>query len=199
MKIRTGTWIALVVIVIAVAVFGYTFAHAFYLSPADEVSLPDIHATENIPPSEKPSRIQIPAIGVDANIQDVGIGKTGNMAVPTNYTDVGWYRYGTVPGQVGSAVIDGHVDNGAGLAAVFKRLGELQRGDDIYILTETGRKLHFKVEEIGHYSLADVPLQALFNRKDAPRLNLITCEGTWIPSKKEYDERMIVYSVLVDQ
>jgi sortase (surface protein transpeptidase) len=198
MSVRTGKLIALTVIVVAIAVFGYTFAHAFYLSPADETSAPDIEATAHIPPSEKPSRIQIPSIGVDADIQDVGIGKTGNMAVPTNYTDVGWYRYGTVPGQIGSAVIDGHVDNGAGLNAVFARLSELHPGDDIYVLTETERRLHFKVQEVGHYALKDVPLKTLFNREDAPRLNLITCEGTWIPSEKEYDERMIVYSVLVD-
>jgi sortase (surface protein transpeptidase) len=198
MQRRTGTFIATIAIVIAVAIFGYTFAHAFYLSPADEISAPDVEATAHIPPSEKPARILIPSIGVDAHIQDVGIGKTGNMAVPTNYTDVGWYRYGTIPGQVGSAVIDGHVDNGAGLAAVFAHLSELKRGDDIYIETENKRRLHFRVQEVGHYALKDVPLKTLFNRDDAPRLNLITCEGTWIPSEKQYDERMIVYSVLVD-
>lgn len=198
MHIRTGTWVALLVIAIAVAIFGYTFVHAFYLSSADEISEPDVQATAHIPPSEKPARLLIPAIDVDATIQDVGIGKTGNMAVPTNYTDVGWYRYGTVPGQVGSAVIDGHVDNGAGLAAVFKRLSELKTGDDIYVETQTGRRLHFRVQDIGHYALEDVPREQLFNAADAPRLNLITCEGTWIPSRKEYDERVIVYSVLVD-
>jgi sortase (surface protein transpeptidase) len=198
MRKRTGTVLAFAVIAIAVAVFSYTFVHAFYLSPADETSGPDIEATAHIPPSEMPSRILIPAIGVDAHIQDVGVGKTGNMAVPTNYTDVGWYRYGTIPGQVGSAVIDGHVDNGGGLDAVFARLDELAAGDDIYILTETERRLHFKVQEVGHYALADVPLHTLFGREDAPRLNLITCEGVWIPSEKQYDERMIVYSVLVD-
>jgi sortase (surface protein transpeptidase) len=90
------------------------------------------------------------------------------------------------------------VDNGAGLSAVFARLSELAVGDDIYIFTETERRLHFRVQEVGHYALADVPLHTLFNREDAPRLNLITCEGTWIPSEKQYNERMIVYSVLVD-
>jgi sortase (surface protein transpeptidase) len=83
-----------------------------------------------------PARIRIPSIGVDAFVQDVGIGKSGNMAVPTNYDDVGWYRYGPAPGEKGSAVIDGHVDNGFGLPAVFSRLSELEAGDDIYIDTE---------------------------------------------------------------
>jgi sortase (surface protein transpeptidase) len=86
-----------------------------------------------------PSRLIIPAIKVDAAIQNVGLGKSGNMAVPSNYTDVGWYRYGPTPGQVGSAVIDGHVDNGFGLEAVFKNVSALEPGDDIYVATKIMR------------------------------------------------------------
>lgn len=129
-------------------------------------------------------------------VQHVGRAKSGNMAVPTNFTDAGWYREGTVPGNVGSAVIDGHVDNALGLPGVFVRLGELAAGDDIYIETEEGNTLHFVVEEATSYAVEDVPREVLFNRSDASRLNLITCQGNWVSDKKMYDRRLVVYARL---
>lgn len=193
---RSIVWL---IVIAALAVFIVTLANATIFSPGSEITAPNsVQATTNIPPKEQPDRLLIPRIGVDAHIQYVGVAKSGNMAVPTNYTDVGWFREGTVPGQVGSAVIDGHVDNGLSLAAVFKHLSELTVGDDIYIQTKDGSKLHFKVQEVAGYPYNGVDLQKLFNRTDAPRLNLITCEGTWIPSKKMYDGRHVVYAVLVD-
>ncbi len=145
----------------------------------------------------EPARIRISKIGVDAIVQHVGRAKSGNMAVPTNFTDAGWYREGTVPGNIGSAVIDGHVDNALGLPGVFIRLGELEEGDDIYIDTEEGNTLHFVVESAAEYAVEDVPREILFNRSDAPRLNLITCQGNWISDKKMYDRRLVVYARLV--
>lgn len=192
--------IVAIITVAAIFVFGATLVHALFFSPSSEIEVPSssIQATQNIPPKELPDRLIIPKIGVDAHVQHVGIARSGSMAVPTNYTDVAWFKLGTVPGQVGSAVIDGHVDNGLSLAAVFKRLDELAAGDDIYVQTAEGRRLHFKVQEAATYPVADVPLQRLFDRSDAPRLNLITCDGTWMPSKKMYDERHVVYAVLVN-
>ena len=143
-----------------------------------------------------PARLRAPSIGLDANVVDVGVAKSGNMAVPYTYTDAGWYRYGPKPGETGSTVIDGHVDNGLGGGAVFERLSSLKPGDDIYIDTKDGATLHFKVEEAQTYDVADVPLQKVFNRSDQARLNLITCDGTWEADQKMYDKRHIVYAVL---
>ena len=154
--------------------------------------------TIDIPDGELPDRIVIPSIELDAETQHVGLGKSGNMAVPSNYSDVGWYRLGTVPGQMGSAVIDGHVDNGFGLSAVFKRLSEMEIGDDVYIVTRAGTRLHFEVVEIAKYPFQDVPLDKVFNRLDAPRLNLVTCTGSWLRSDETYDQRMVVYTKLVE-
>ena len=120
-----------------------------------------------------------------------------NFQASTNYSDVGWYRYGTVPGQLGSAVVDGHIDNGFGLPAVFKRLTEINVGDDIYVVAEDGSRLHFKVTDKQIYPYANAPLDYIFNRSDKARLNLITCEGTWLKSEKMYDKRLVIFSELV--
>jgi sortase (surface protein transpeptidase) len=154
-------------------------------APAREASLGDL-----------PRRLRIPALGISAYVRHVGVNAQGNMATPGNFTDVGWYKYGTVPGFMGSAVIDGHVDNALSLDGVFKHLGDLKEGDDIYIDTASSTALHFVVREAVSYPSEDVPAEKVFKADDAARLNLITCDGTWVQGKKEYDRRLVVYAVL---
>src|SRR6185369_4384139 len=100
--------IAVTVVAVAVVVFVMTLTNATFYSASDEVSTTAGGQTGG----RTPTRLRIETAGVNAPVQRVGVGKSGNMAVPTNYTDVGWYREGVVPGEAGSAVIDGHVDNG---------------------------------------------------------------------------------------
>jgi sortase (surface protein transpeptidase) len=170
-------------------VFVSTLVHAAFYSPPEEEITParvGVTTTNNTSPQSPntPTRLLIPSIDVDANVQRVGIGKSGNMAVPSNFTDVAWYRYGPTPGQPGSAVIDGHVDNGFGLDAVFKHIAELTSGDDIYIVKKDNTRVHFVIQSIQTYAADEVPLDLLFNRTDQARLNLITCAGTWIRDSK---------------
>lgn len=181
----------------ACVIFFATLLHAAWYGPAQEEAAPpaSVSAAPAYKPTQ-PSRLIIPALEINAAVQDVGIGKTGNMAVPLKYADVGWYRYGPYPGQAGSAVIDGHVDNGFGLAAVFKNINTLKPGDDIYIEAQSGTRKHFIVEEVGQYLVTEVPLQKIFNRTDKARLNLITCAGDWVAQEEAYDSRTVVYAVL---
>ena len=213
MRLSPGQLIALIAVIVAASVFAYTLMRASVFVTSDDttdsglvpagISTTSVAESSAMSASSSPSagvpvRLRIPSIGVDANVQHVGLGKTGNMAVPTNYTDVGWYRYGTEPGLVGSAVIDGHIDNGFGTPAVFAHLSSLTVGDDIYIDTAAGETLHFVVQDEATYPLDAVPREKLFTQADAPRLNLITCDGTWDAGQKMYNGRHIVYAVLVE-
>jgi sortase A len=146
--------------------------------------------------STAPVRLFIPAIGVDAGVQNVGITRKGTMAVPTNYKDVGWYRYGPVPGKSGSAVMAGHLDNGFGLSAVFKRLADLKENDDVFITDVSGHQLHFRVIKTGMYDY-NASTKDIFASSSNARLNLITCEGTWNTNSKMYSNRRVVFTELV--
>lgn len=139
-----------------------------------------------------PERLRIPAISVDALVQHVGLTAKKAMANPTNFTDVGWYKYGTIPGERGSAVMAGHVDNGLGLNGVFKNLKNLKKGDDIYVLDEEGTQIHFKVTAINHYKYDEAPAEDIFNESSKNLLRLITCGGKWLKEAKTYDERVVV-------
>lgn len=190
----------LAITVLAAVIFAATFLRAFFLSPSSDLEVPipgDAVFSRSLSDDDSPARLIIPSIQVDADIQHVGITKSGNMAVPSNFSDVGWYRYGTVPGDIGSAVIAGHVDNGLGLSGVFKRLDEVEAGDDVYLESENGIRLHYVVSAVESYPYDAIPLETLFHRADTSRLNLVSCEGSWIASEKTYDRRIVVYTRLV--
>lgn len=121
----------------------------------------------------------------------------GQMKAPSNFKDVGWYRYGTVPGQLGSAVMDGHVDNGLSLGGVFKRLGDIKVGDDVYVIAKDGSELHFIVRGVETYPYTTGPTERIFGANDVARLNLITCAGTWVRGDQTYSDRLVVYTTFV--
>ncbi len=199
MKLSPRSIIGIMLALIGLALGVATVTRALLYNPQPEVSDQAaktlLAAGNSTRTNDYPISIRIPAIGVDTSVEKVGITYAGNMAVPHNYVDVGWYKYGTVPGDVGSSVIAGHVDNGFGTPAVFKRLSELKNGDDVYVIMHGGRTLRFVVADTQIYPYQDGPLQKIFN---AARLNLITCAGTWIPSAKTNDKRLVVYAKLVE-
>lgn len=140
-----------------------------------------------------PARIAIPSVKIDSPVIRVGVNAAGEMDVPDGKTqNVGWYEYGTVPGSVGSAVMDAHV------YAAFKRLKSARVGESIYVTDTGGTVREFRITSSKAYPLAQVPMQVIFNDTSGTYLNLITCEGRYLPSKGTYDKRRVVYAQLVE-
>jgi LPXTG-site transpeptidase (sortase) family protein len=141
----------------------------------------------------------IPSIGINAPIEPVGRLPGGSMAVPVRrqWDGVGWYQYGPLPGEQGSAVIDGHLDRPGGSPAVFWRLRDLHAGDLVMVVNSGGQRQSFRVIKMVAYQPANAPLQKIFKNDSGKFLNLITCAGTWIPSIHQTTLRLIVYTVLV--
>jgi LPXTG-site transpeptidase (sortase) family protein len=144
-------------------------------------------------------RLVIPAIGVNAPIEPVGLVAGGYLGVPTRnqWDGVGWYQAGPYPGDRGSAVIDGHLDRPGGSPAVFWYLHNLHKGDTVMVVDSTGKTLHFRVFDMESYSPQNAPTQKIFNDTSGSYLNLITCAGQWIPSQHQTTLRLVVYTVLV--
>jgi sortase A len=184
--------IAWAVLIGSVALFAITLTGAVWYSPQNEISV------QALVSEEPPVRLVIPKLDLDVQVQQAGLIAGNRMASPTNYTDVAWYKYGPAPGELGSAVIAGHLDNGLGLTGVFKDLNKLQPGDALTVETEDGDLLHFVVEQLVTYPYDQVP-PSIFTSKDKARLNLITCAGKWIKTPDlgwTIDQRLIVYAVL---
>ena len=149
------------------------------------------------PPVALPERLVIPIINVNAQIQIVGTDSFGRMEMPSNYTDVAWYKSGARPGERGNAVIDGHLDTATTSDAVFAMLSLLKPDDDIYGWDKAGQKIHFRVTAKEMYEETKSPLEKIFGQTDKAKLNLITCDGVWDPKTKNYSKRLVVYSIRV--
>lgn len=191
---------ASIFVLLAIAVFGSYFVLSIKTDTYPAYPYPLVYSQKeqssvNI---EDPDRLIIPDIGIDSHIQDVGITFAGNMGVPNNFTDVGWYKNGPLPGMPGNSVIDGHVDNGLGFPAVFSKLKDLKIGDMVYVQDKNGARVVFEVKKIEVYDHNDAPLEEIFGPNDKQTLNLITCSGVWLSKEKTDDKRLVIYTERVD-
>lgn len=149
-----------------------------------------------------PSRLLIPAIKLNAAVEEVGIMSdgafAGDMATPSRnpWEHVGWYDAGPRPGERGSPVIDGHLDRPGGYPAVFWRLRQLHVDDEVSVVMSNGKRLTFRVTRIAYYPPQAAPLQDIFGNNGGIYLNLITCAGDWIPSQHQTTLRLVVYTIL---
>ena len=143
------------------------------------------------PASAQPQQIRIPAIGVAATVEPVGLRPDFSMDVPRVVTDVGWYSLGSVPGQPGDAVIDGHLDGPGGGPAVFWRLDQLHVGDRIEFSMSGGGTMAFTVSSEGLMAADQVPA-GHFDTQGAARITLVTCAGAWDSGRQIYTERFVV-------
>jgi LPXTG-site transpeptidase (sortase) family protein len=141
---------------------------------------------------DTPINLTISSVGIHSTIVKVGTDKAGRMAVPSGKSNaVGWYEYGTVPGEQGSAVLASHNH------AAFKNLKNVKIGDEIMVTAENGSVLKFRIDEIGEFALRDLSPEYLFNRADKKRVTLITCAGRRTSLDTLYSHRLVVSGTLV--
>ncbi|MEV5971569.1 class F sortase [Streptomyces sp. NPDC051921] len=147
-------------------------------------------------PDADPTRIRIPAIGVDARLTPLELDGTGALQPPpaSDPTLAGWYADGTAPGARGTAVVTGHVDTPAG-PAVFHRLDGLPRGTEIAVEREDGRTALFTVDVVEEHAKEGFPDDRVYGSSDRPELRLITCGGDWSRSTG-YQANTVVYATL---
>ncbi len=145
----------------------------------------------------KPVRLMIPRIGIDAAIEAVGDDAQGRMDIPDRVENVAWYTKRAKPGESGNAVISGHLDDYKLDPAVFYDLNQLVAGDEVIVVDENGTEWHFSVENVAVYGDKEVPLDIVFGQAVIPKLNLITCKGTWDATAENYDQRLVVYTHLI--
>lgn len=147
-----------------------------------------------------PAEMRLPAIDVKAHVRKVGLDSSGRLASPGNFTDVGWYARGTMPGESGTAVFDGHLDNALGMSGVFKRLAELSPGDDIFVYDGHGASLRFAVTRVATFRYDDPSAPAaVFVGNGEPGIALVTCGGKWLRSEQTYEDRHVVYGKLISR
>lgn len=147
-----------------------------------------------IPDDVPPTRLRIPAIGVDAALESLHLDAAGALRAPRDFDRPGWYADGTTPGAVGPAVIAGHVDSTRGVA-VFFRLHELTAGDWVEV-SRGGRWVAFRVVATSRYAKSRFPTMQVYGPTPDPQLRLITCGGVFDQSRRSYLDNVVVFAVL---
>jgi hypothetical protein len=139
----------------------------------------DPRSAPALPPSP-PDRIRIPSIRVDAPLMGLGLTPTGSLDVPpaAKKNLAGWYEAGTTPGETGTAIIAGHVDNADG-PAVFYGLGALKKGSSIETERRDGTTAVFSVDSVEVYDAEHFPDEKVYGAARRPELRVITCGGDY--------------------
>ena len=139
-----------------------------------------------------PTRVRAAAIGLDSPLETLHLDAGGALRPPKQFRWAGWYADGTVPGDVGPAVIAGHVDSRAG-AAVFYRLRELTAGDRIEVV-RGGTVLRFTVTRMAWYPKNTFPTPMVYGPTPDRQLRLITCGGVFDRKLRSYKDDLVVYA-----
>lgn len=143
-----------------------------------------------------PVHISIPAIGVESDLIGLGRGADGWIEAPVDYDDVGWYEDGVVPGEVGPAVIAGHVDS-PWAAATFHQLSKLVPGDTVSVARSDGTTAEFVVTGIQSVEKHSFPTATIYAPVPTPELRLVTCGGPISPETRKYVDNVVVTAVSV--
>ncbi len=144
--------------------------------------------------ADLPMRLSIPALGIDAPVESVGLTPDGAMIAPQGPEGVTWFHGGAVPGKPGTAVIAGHSGWKDDAPAVFDDLYALRKGDKIFIENQKGLIAAFVVRRIRSYG-KDENVPAVFASGDGlPHLNLITCAGSWDSVAGSHSRRLVIFA-----
>jgi len=145
-----------------------------------------------------PARIRLPSLGVDTAVVAVGVDARGEMAVPEDVKETGWYRFGPAPGSAtGSSVVSGHVDDKLQGRGAFYRLVDLAVGDPVVVTTAAGADLAFRVSAVRRIPKSTLPVDELFARDGPPHLTLVTCGGAFDRALGSYRDNVVVTAVPV--
>jgi hypothetical protein len=142
-----------------------------------------------------PARLRIPSIGVDSSLGRLGLNSDGSIEVPADFNQAGWYDKGPAPGEVGPAVVLGHLDSYTG-PAVFARLASLKPGAEILVSRQDGTQLRFVVERVASFSSDAFPTDQVYGVTAGPALRLITCGGNFNVGRGRYSANVVAFATL---
>ncbi|MDX3372364.1 class F sortase [Streptomyces sp. ME02-6987-2C] len=149
-------------------------------------------------PYSVPDQVSIPAIQVDAPVMGVGLDADGwvDAPPPEDPNLAGWFTGAVSPGEKGTAVVVGHVDNQQG-PAVFYGLGALKRGNKVEVHRQDGKTAVFEIYGIEVFEKNNFPGDRVYGSKGSPELRVITCGGGFT-KQNGYDGNVVAFARLVE-
>ncbi|WP_020662586.1 class F sortase [Amycolatopsis benzoatilytica] len=148
-------------------------------------------------PKSDPVSLDIPKIDAHSSLVPLGLNPDNSVQVPPVSTPMqaGWYQNGPTPGEIGPAVVLGHVD-GNKHKGIFYRLKEMRPGDEVRIARRDGTTAQFVVTKVDQVPKDTFPTDAVYGDTSDAELRLITCGGAFDRSEHSYVDNIIVYARL---
>lgn len=144
------------------------------LAPEVAPPTPAADATAASSPAN-PSRLVIPALGLDFTPVAVGVDERNVPIVPKH--DVGWFTKSARPGERSNVIFWGHVlrwTDSPAVPAPFERIHELQPGAEVMVTTEDGKERRYQVTQ--QVQVRPNEVQLLYPTL-TERLTLVSCIG----------------------
>jgi len=142
------------------------------------------------------THVSIPDIGVSSDIELLTLDPAGALLPPVDFNKAGWYSGGVVPGQIGPAIIAGHIDS-VTAPAVFANLHKVTPGMKILVSLSDGSAITFEANRSEVAPKTQFPSSSVYGNVPTPQLRVITCDGTFNPATGHYDDNLVVYATLV--
>lgn len=158
----------------------------------------------------EPTAITIPAIDAHSTLEPLGLTPEGELATPPvdKPMQAGYYAGPdpaftgdeVLPGEVGPAVVVGHVDGvidgQKGQPGIFYWLHDLGPGDEIVIDRADGSQVRFVVTAVERHAKAEFPTERVYGNTERPELRLVTCGGDFDRAAGHYTDNWIVWAEL---
>jgi hypothetical protein len=161
--------------------------------PAAVTSLPTLQYSV-------PTQVDIPAVNLHAAVITVDLNADDTIGTPSlsNAKVAAWYDRSPTPGQVGSAIMDAHVDSSlmSDYRGAFFYLGLAKPGMEIDVARADHSVAVFTIDEVQAALKSQFPTDKVYAATSYPALRLITCGGDYDKKTHEYLGNTIVYAHL---
>jgi hypothetical protein len=205
---RRRSTVGVVAVLVAVALGSCTPAERA-VAPAEVAAAPTSAPPTTLPPVAPPApvpvrvmaasvpvRIEIASLGVDSELVELGLEDDGTLEVPAGAFPAGWFSGAPTPGELGPAVIVGHIDWVTG-PGVFFRLAELAVGAEIRVSRTDGSVAVFRTTGVARYPKDAFPSDLVYGDIDHAGLRLVSCGGEFDRSTGHYEDNVVAFAELV--
>lgn len=141
--------------------------------------------------------VSVPSVDIKSTaMEKLGLMPDGSLAAPKNPARAGWFTGGTLPGEIGPAVIAGHIDSTTG-PAVFFPLRTTKPGATITVGLSNHKTVKFTVDRVITTPKEGFPTDEVFGPVPDSELRLITCGGPYnrsVNGQHGYQDNTIVFA-----